>query len=235
MELGGNAPFIITADADIDAAVSGAMIARFRNGGQACTAANRFYVHEAVVDEFTDKFGLKVAALKTGPAVDPATQLGPLINQRAVDRVAALVESALATGARISHRGKTPQDTRGYFYAPTVLRDVSPDSLVVHEEIFGPVTPIVTWSHDTELLDMINASEFGLAAYVYSRDLQRAIDLGEAIDAGMVGINRGIVSDPSTPFGGVKQSGLGREGARIGLHAFQETQYFSIAWPEPCS
>lgn len=230
MELGGNAPFIVAEDADVDAAVAGAMIAKLRNGGQACTAANRFYVHESVVEEFADKFGREVAALTVGSANDPATQIGPLINQRAVDRVASLVESALASGARISHRGELPADAKGYFYAPTVLRDVPADAQIVHEEIFGPVAPIVTWSDDAELLDMVNASEFGLASYVYSRDLQRAMRLGEAIDAGMVGINRGIVSDPATPFGGVKQSGLGREGARVGLEAFQETQYFSIDW-----
>lgn len=232
MELGGNAPFVVADDADVDAAVAGALIAKLRNGGQACTAANRLYVHEAVVEEFTEKFGREVAALRVGAASEPATQIGPLINQRAVDRVASLVESALADGARITHRGDLPEDAKGYFYAPTVLRDVPADARIVREETFGPIAPIVTWSDDTELLGLVNASEFGLAAYVYSRDLQRALRLGEAIDAGMVGINRGIVSDPSTPFGGVKQSGLGREGARIGLEAFQETQYFSIAWPD---
>lgn len=232
MELGGNAPFVVADDADIDAAVEGALIAKLRNGGQACTAANRLYVHEVVVDEFTEKFGREVAALQVGSAAEPATQIGPLINQKAVDRVAALVDSAVAAGARITHRGTLPEDGKGYFYAPTVLRDVPADARIVHEEIFGPIAPIVTWSDDAELLDLVNDSEFGLAAYVYSRDLQRAMRLGEAIDAGMIGINRGIVSDPSTPFGGVKQSGLGREGARIGLEAFQETQYFSVAWPD---
>jgi len=233
MELGGNAPFIVADDADVDAAVAGALTAKLRNGGQACTAANRLYVHEAVVEEFTDKFGREVAALKVGSAAEPSTQIGPLINQKAVDRVTSLVESALASGARITHQGALPEDAKGYFYAPTVLRDVPADARIVHEETFGPIAPIVTWSDDAKLLDLVNATELGLAAYVYSRDLQRAMRLGEAIDAGMVGINRGIVSDPSTPFGGVKQSGLGREGARVGLEAFQETQYFSIAWPEP--
>ena len=232
MELGGNAPFVVTEDADIDAAVAGAMIAKLRNGGQACTAANRFYVHEAVAAEFADKFGREVAALSVGPASDPSTQIGPLISQTAVDRVVALVDSAVAAGARITHAAELPQDSKGYFYAPTVLCDVPADAQIVQEEIFGPIAPIVTWSSDTELLGMVNDSEFGLAAYVYSRDLQRALRIGEAIDAGMVGINRGIVSDPATPFGGVKQSGLGREGARVGLEAFQETQYLSVDWPE---
>lgn len=233
MELGGNAPFVVADDADVDAAVAGALIAKLRNGGQACTAANRFYLHEAVVEEFTEKFGREVAALTVGPAADLATQIGPLINQKAVDRITALVESALSGGARITHQGTLPEDTKGFFYPPTVLRDVPIDAQIVQEETFGPIAPIMTWSNDAELLGLVNASEFGLAAYVYSRDLQRAIGLAEAIDAGMVGINRGIVSDPATPFGGVKQSGLGREGARVGLEAFQETQYFSIAWPDP--
>jgi succinate-semialdehyde dehydrogenase/glutarate-semialdehyde dehydrogenase len=232
MELGGNAPFVVADDADVDAAVAGALVAKLRNGGQACTAANRFYVHASVVEEFTEKFGTAVAGLTVGPAADSATQIGPLISQKAVDRVAALVESALASGARVTHRGELPEGTKGYFYAPTVLRDVPTDAHLLQEETFGPIAPIVTWTDDAELLGLVNDSDFGLAAYVYSRDLQRAIRIGEAIDAGMIGINRGIVSDPATPFGGVKQSGLGREGARLGLEAFQETQYLSIAWPD---
>ncbi len=231
MELGGNAPFIVTDDADIDAAVAGALIAKLRNGGQACTAANRFYVHTAVIERFVERFGEEVEALVVGAAADPSTQIGPLINQKAVDRVTDLVEDARAVGARITHRAALPVDAKGYFYAPTVIRDVPADSPLVTEESFSPVAPIVTWTTEDELLAMVNASEFGLAAYVYSRDLQRAIRLAEATDAGMVGINRGIVSDPATPFGGVKQSGLGREGARAGMEAFQETQYFSIDWP----
>lgn len=230
MELGGNAPFVIMQDADIDAAVAGALIAKLRNGGQACTAANRFYVHSSVVDEFTDSFGRQSAALRVGPAVDPLSQIGPLISQKAVARVTALVESAVRAGARVTHRGEVPQDSAGYFYPPTVLRDVPADAQILGEEVFGPVAPIVTWSDDVELLRLINHSEFGLAAYVYSRDLQRAMKLAESMDAGMVGINRGVVSDPAAPFGGVKQSGLGREGARIGLEAFQEAQYLSVDW-----
>lgn len=230
MELGGNAPFIVTEDADIDAAVAGAMIAKLRNGGQACTAANRFYIHTSVANKFVEAFGRQVAALTVGSAADPATQVGPLINQRAVDRIADLVKSATDAGAGVSHCAALPANSEGYFYAPTVLRDVPADAQILREEIFGPVAPIVTWSSDAELLDMVNSSEFGLASYIYSRDLQRAMRLGEALDSGMVGINRGFVSDSSTPFGGVKQSGLGREGARAGLEAFQETQYFSIDW-----
>lgn len=230
MELGGNAPFVVAQDADIDAAVAGALIAKLRNGGQACTAANRFYVHSSVEREFVEKFGSKVAALRVGAAVDPSTEIGPLISRAAVERVSSLVDSAVAAGARITHRGVLPSGSPGHFYPPTVLCDVPADAQILSEEIFGPVAPVLTWTDDSELLDLVNGSEFGLAAYVFSRDLQRAIRLAESIDAGMVGINRGIVSDPATPFGGVKQSGLGREGARMGLEAFQETQYLSVDW-----
>ncbi|SDT57978.1 NAD-dependent succinate-semialdehyde dehydrogenase [Actinoplanes derwentensis] len=229
MELGGNAPFVVADDADLDAAVAGAMIAKFRNGGQACTAANRFYVHTAVRDEFVARFGAAVEKLTVGPAADGAA-IGPLISETALHRVTKSVDEAVAAGARISHRTTTP-DAPGWFYPPTVLVDVPADAPILQEEIFGPVAAITTWSTDEELLDLVNDSEYGLAAYVYSGDLLRALRLGEAIDAGMVGVNRGLVSDPSAPFGGVKQSGLGREGAREGLREFQETQYLSVDWP----
>jgi succinate-semialdehyde dehydrogenase / glutarate-semialdehyde dehydrogenase len=229
MELGGNAPFIVTADADLDAAVDGAMIAKFRNGGQACTAANRFYVHSAVIDEFTERFGTRVQALTVGAAHSGA-QLGPMISRRAVAGVEALVDEAVAGGAHVSHRADVAAST-GYFYPPTVLSGVRFDNAIVDREIFGPVAPIIEWSADDEVIDWANASEMGLAAYVYAGDLQRAMRMAEAIEAGMVGLNRGLVSDPAAPFGGVKQSGLGREGARRGLEEFQETQYFSLDWP----
>jgi succinate-semialdehyde dehydrogenase/glutarate-semialdehyde dehydrogenase len=229
MELGGNAPFVVTEDADLDAAVAGAMIAKFRNGGQACTAANRLYVHEQVADSFVERFGAAVEALTVGPAVDGAA-IGPLITAAARDRVRRTVEEAVAAGARISHRAAMP-DSAGHFYPPTVLVDVAPDAAIVQEEVFGPVAPVVTWSTDEELLALTNASEYGLAAYVFAGDLGRALCLGESIDAGMIGINRGLVSDPSAPFGGVKQSGLGREGATEGMREFQETQYLSVDWP----
>jgi succinate-semialdehyde dehydrogenase / glutarate-semialdehyde dehydrogenase len=231
MELGGNAPFVIAADADIDAAVSGAMVAKLRNGGQACTAANRFYVHADVVEEFTEKFGAAVAALTVGPAFDDGVQIGPVINRRALDDITEIVDKAVAAGARISHQAQRPASAVGYFYPPTVLRDVAPDAEILSTEIFGPVTPIVTWHDRDQLLAMVNGTEFGLASYVYSKDLLWALQLGEAIEAGMVGINRGVVSDPAAPFGGMKQSGLGREGAREGLREFEETQYFSVDWP----
>ncbi|TRW46151.1 NAD-dependent succinate-semialdehyde dehydrogenase [Georgenia yuyongxinii] len=231
MELGGNAPFVVAGDADVDAAVAGALVAKLRNGGQACTAANRLYVHADVVDEFTEKFGAAVAALTVGPALHEGTEIGPLINAKAVAGVTSLVDAAVAAGARVTHRAELPAGTEGgYFYAPTVLRDVPADAEILRTEIFGPVAPIATWRDDAELIEMVNDTEFGLAAYVYSRDLKWAMQTAEKIDAGMIGVNRGVVSDPATPFGGVKQSGLGREGAREGLREFQETQYLSIDW-----
>lgn len=229
MELGGNAPFIVTEDADLDAAVAGAMIAKFRNGGQACTAANRFYVHEAVASSFVARFGAAVEKLSVGAAEDGA-EIGPLISAQALRRVSRAVADAVADGARVSHQAATPS-LPGHFFPPTVLVDVAPGAAILQEEIFGPVAPIVTWTDEDDLLAQVNATEYGLAAYVFAGDLARAIRLGESVEAGMVGINRGLVSDPSAPFGGVKQSGLGREGARDGLREFQETHYLSVAWP----
>lgn len=228
MELGGNGPFIVTADADVDAAVDGAMIAKFRNGGQACTAANRLYVHEQVAADFTAALGARVEALTVGPAAE-GNDVGPLITARAVEGVRQLVDTSIAGGAEIAYQAKAT-DAAGHFYSPVVLTGVSPEAPVVTEEVFGPVAPIVTWSDREELLRQVNGSEYGLAAYVYAGDLGAALRLAEQLDAGMVGINRGVVSDPSAPFGGVKQSGIGREGARVGLEEFTETQYFSVAW-----
>jgi succinate-semialdehyde dehydrogenase/glutarate-semialdehyde dehydrogenase len=228
MELGGNAPFIVTEDADLDAAVAGAMIAKFRNGGQACTAANRFYVHAAVADEFVARFGALVEKLRVGAAADGA-DIGPLISAAALRRVSRVVQETVAAGARVSHQAALTGG-RGHFYPPTVLVDVPVGAAILRDEIFGPVAPIVTWTDEAELLREVNDTEFGLAAYVFAGDLRRAIRLGEAVEAGMVGINRGLVSDPSAPFGGMKQSGLGREGARHGLREFQETQYLSVDW-----
>ncbi|WP_317697916.1 aldehyde dehydrogenase family protein [Aeromicrobium sp. REDSEA-S32_B7] len=229
MELGGNAPFVVADDADLDAAVAGAMVAKFRGGGQACTAANRFYVHADVVDAFVERFGAEVEQLTVGPARSGAA-VGPLISAAAVETLADVVGDAVVAGARISHQAPVP-DAPGHFFAPTVLVDVPADAAILDHELFGPVAPIVTWRTDEELLALVNASEMGLASYVFSGDLQRAIRLGEAFDAGMVGVNRGLVSDPSAPFGGVKQSGLGREGAREGLAEYTETQYLSVDWP----
>ena len=228
MELGGNAPFVVAEDADLDAAVAGAMIAKFRNGGQACTAANRFYVHSAVATEFAAKLGAEIEKLAVGDATDGAA-IGPLISARQLAGARARLENAIAAGARVAAQASLP-DLPGHFLAPTLLVGVRPDAEVVTEELFAPIAPIVTWDDDEQLLAMVNESEYGLAAYLFSGDLKRAITLSERIDAGMVGVNRGLVSDPAAPFGGVKQSGLGREGAREGLLAFQETQYLSIDW-----
>ncbi|MFZ5848847.1 MAG: NAD-dependent succinate-semialdehyde dehydrogenase [Actinomycetota bacterium] len=230
MELGGNAPLIVAADADLDLAVAGTMIAKFRNGGQACTAANRIYVHARVLDDFVSGLGEKVEKLSVGAAADGAA-VGPLISAAAVERVTGVVDRAVELGARVTHRAALP-DLPGYFYPPTVLADVSAGAAIIEEEIFGPVAPIVTWHAEEDLLDQVNGTEYGLAAYVFAGDLGRALRLAERIEAGMVGINRGLVSDPAAPFGGMKQSGLGREGAREGLREFQETQFLSVAWPQ---
>ncbi len=231
MELGGNAPFIVAEDADLEAAVAGAMVAKFRNGGQACTAANRFYVHADVADEFVARFGAAIEALPVGAALGGDSQVGPLVSRTALDGVAARVDEAVAEGAVVAHRASIPAELEGYFYPPTLLTNVAADSPILGHEVFGPVAPVVTWTSDEQVLAWANDTEMGLAAYVYSGSLQRAMRLGEALDAGMVGINRGVVSDPSAPFGGVKQSGLGREGAREGLREYQETQYLSVDWP----
>jgi succinate-semialdehyde dehydrogenase / glutarate-semialdehyde dehydrogenase len=229
MELGGNAPFVVTEDADIPAAVEGALVAKYRNGGQACTAANRFYVHADVAEAFVARFGAAVEALRVGSAFEEGTQIGPMISARAREDLHGLVDAAVAAGAKVAHQAPVPD--RGHFFPPMVLTDVAPGSALLDNELFGPVAPVVVWTDEVDLLRQVNDTEYGLAAYVYAGELQRTIRLAEAIEAGMVGVNRGIVSDPSAPFGGVKQSGLGREGAREGIREFQETQYLSIDWP----
>lgn len=229
MELGGNAPFIVFDDADVAAAVDGAMVAKFRGGGQACTAANRFYVHSDVLEQFTAGLASRVETLSVGRAADGCA-IGPLISAAAVQRVQEAVDKVLQQGARVVAQSALP-DSPGYFFPPTVLADVPADADILREEIFAPVVCLVAWQDEDELLRWANDSEYGLAAYVYSGDLRRALRFGERLEAGMVGVNRGLVSDPAAPFGGVKQSGLGREGAREGLRAFQETQYLSVDWP----
>ena len=228
MELGGNAAFIVTADADIDAAVEGAMTAKFRGGGQACTAANRFFVHENVVDEFTAKFGEAVRTLKVGPALDLDNQIGPVISEKACSRINRLVEAAISDGAKVDFQGVIPKN--GWFYPPTILTNVPIGAEILKEEIFGPVAPIVSWTDETDMLAAVNDTEYGLAAYVYAGRMQDALCIGEQIETGMVGINRGIVSDPAAPFGGVKQSGIGREGAHVGIREYQETRMYSVNW-----
>ncbi|WP_150462241.1 NAD-dependent succinate-semialdehyde dehydrogenase [Nesterenkonia ebinurensis] len=230
MELGGNAPFIVTADADIPAAVEGAMVAKFRNSGQACTAANRFYVHAEVAEEFTARFGEKIAALSVG---DPATgaQIGPMIHDRAAADIRALLDSAVAEGATIAYQAAVPDDVATEaFVAPTLLTGVPADAGILKEEIFGPVAPVVVWEDEQELISWANDAEVGLSSYVFAGQLQNAMKIAERLEAGMVGVNRGIVSDPSAPFGGVKQAGIGREGGQWGIEEFTEPQYLSVQW-----
>jgi succinate-semialdehyde dehydrogenase / glutarate-semialdehyde dehydrogenase len=229
MELGGNAPFIIFEDADIDAAVDGAMVAKMRNGGEACTAANRFYVHEAVADEFTSAFGRRLAALKVGPGLNEDTELGPLVNEPARAKVAGLVESAAGSGGKVVLGGRAPEG-KGYFYEATLIDSVPETSPILDAEIFGPVAPVVRFTDEADAIRWANNTEYGLVSYVYTRDLRRGLRVSEALEAGMIGLNRGVVSDPAAPFGGVKQSGLGREGAHEGLLEFTETKYIATDW-----
>lgn len=227
MELGGNAPFVVLADADVDAAVAGAMVAKMRNGGSACTSANRFLVAREVVAEFTDKFAAAMGALRMGPGLAPESQLGALVSPRERDKVAALVDAAIAAGARAVVGGRTPSGP-GAFYPATVLTDVAPDADILEHEIFGPVAPIVTVDSDAQAIALANNTDYGLISYVYSGELGRALRAAEAIESGMVALNRGVISDPAAPFGGVKLSGLGREGGFDGIGEFLETKYIGF-------
>jgi succinate-semialdehyde dehydrogenase/glutarate-semialdehyde dehydrogenase len=200
-----------------------------RNGGEACTAANRFYVHESVADEFAAKLAKRLAAVRVGPGLEDGVELGPLVNADTRDKVAALVDSATGDGGRVVLGGHAP-DRAGYFYEATVLDDVPPDAGILSQEIFGPVAPIVRFSDQAQAIALANSTEYGLVSYLYSTDLRRALQVAEALEAGMVGINRGVVSDPAAPFGGVKQSGLGREGGHDGLLEFTETKYIAVDW-----
>lgn len=229
MELGGNAPFLVFSDADIDEAVEGAMIAKMRNGGEACTAANRFYVQRSVANEFAEKFAARMAALVVDDGVKATTNCGPLVNAGSVEKVASLVNDAVSKGARILTGGKSP-DRIGHFYEPTVLVDVAPNADLLSEEIFGPVAPIVVFDDEDEAVTLANNTEYGLVAYVYTRDLAKGLRVSERIESGMIALNRGLVSDPAAPFGGVKQSGLGREGAHHGMLEFMEAKYISTSW-----
>jgi succinate-semialdehyde dehydrogenase / glutarate-semialdehyde dehydrogenase len=229
MELGGNAPFLVFADADLDAAVDGAMIAKMRNAGEACTAANRFYVESAVADEFGRRLAERMAAMSVGPTTETDNQVGPLINAEAVDKVAALVADALGRGAR-TLVGATCPDGPGFYYPPTVLADVSSESEILAEEIFGPVAPIVRIDDERQAVTLANATEYGLVAYVYTGDLARGLRVSETLEVGMVGLNRGLVSDPAAPFGGVKQSGIGREGGHEGVLDYLESKYIAVTW-----
>ncbi|PTA42907.1 NAD-dependent succinate-semialdehyde dehydrogenase [Micromonospora sp. RP3T] len=227
MELGGNAPFILFEDADVDAAVEGAMVAKMRNMGEACTAANRFLVHADVAQEFAEKLATRMGKLVVGRGQDAGVDVGPLIEEKAVRSVDQLVTDAVHDGARVLTGGTAP-DGPGFFYRPTVLIDVHPESEINSREIFGPVAPIVTFTTEEEAVARANATEYGLAAYVYTRDLSRAIRMAESLECGMVGINSGLISNAAAPFGGVKASGFGREGGFEGIEEYLETTYVAL-------
>lgn len=229
MELGGNAPFLVLADADVDSAIAGAMIAKMRNGGEACTAANRFYVHESIADAFAQSFAAAMSSLAVGPGYVEGTELGPLVNEPTRTKVHELVVQARDRGAKVL-TGGTVSERPGFYYPPTVLDQVPPDSTLLQEELFGPVAPIVRFEHLDDAITMANATDFGLISYVYTANLSDGLRVAEALESGMVGLNRGVVSDPSAPFGGVKLSGIGREGGHEGMLDYTETKYIAAAW-----
>jgi len=229
MELGGNAPLIVFEDADLDVAVTGAMLAKMRNLGEACTAANRFYIHEAVADAFATKFTAAMAKLKVGNGLEDGVDVGPLVNADTRDKVAGFVDDAVGKGAKLLLGGVRPNGP-GYFYPPTVLSHVPADAACLRDEIFGPVAALQTFTDEADVIARANDTEYGLVAYVFTENMKRGLRVCEALDFGMVGLNRGLVSDPAAPFGGTKQSGLGREGGHEGMKEFMETQYISANW-----
>ncbi len=226
MELGGNAPFLVLEGANVDNAVAGAMIAKMRNGGAACTAANRFYVHASVADEFASKFSTALSALKIGPGIDPANDLGAMVSDKEAAKILALVEQAAAEGGDVITTASAP--VSGAFVAPAVVRGIEHGSILTREEIFGPIEPIVTFESTDDAVRMANDTEYGLISYVYAADAGTGIKIARRMESGMVAINRGVASDPAAPFGGMKQSGLGREGGFHGIHEFLEPQYFAV-------
>jgi succinate-semialdehyde dehydrogenase/glutarate-semialdehyde dehydrogenase len=228
MELGGNAPFVVFDDADVDAAVEGALLAKMRNVGEACTSANRFHVAGGVTDEFTKKLAEKMGALKVGRGTEEGVEVGPLIDDDQRSKVSELVEDALGKGATAVVGGHA-RDGAGYFYDPTVLADIPQDARLLKEEIFGPVAPIATFDDEDEAIASANDTELGLVAYVYTRDLGRAFRVCEGLETGMVGLNQGVVSNAAAPFGGVKQSGFGREGGKEGIEEYLETKYIAMS------
>ena len=228
MELGGNAPFLVFEDADLDAALDGAMVAKMRNIGEACTAANRFHVHESLAEEFATRLAERMGALRVGRGTEPEVDVGPLIDSAQREKVSEIVADARDRGARVLVGGDAI-DGRGYFFEPTVLAQVPAGARALAEEIFGPVAPIATFATDEEALAAANGTEFGLVAYVYTRDLERAFRVCEGIETGMVGLNQGVVSNPAAPFGGVKQSGFGREGGFEGIGEYLETKYVAMS------
>jgi succinate-semialdehyde dehydrogenase/glutarate-semialdehyde dehydrogenase len=227
LELGGNAPFIVCQDADLDLAVEGAMQAKMRNMGEACTAANRLYVHRSVAEEFARRLAERMGALVIGRGTEPGVEVGPLIDAAGRDKVGELVGQAVDGGAKALVGGE-PVAGDGYFYPPTVLVDVPADARMLHEEIFGPVAPIIPFTEEDEVVAAANATEYGLVSYLFTENLARAFRLSERLDTGMIGLNKGVVSNPAAPFGGVKQSGLGREGGRVGIDEFLETRYLAM-------
>ncbi|AZO16495.1 NAD-dependent succinate-semialdehyde dehydrogenase [Mesorhizobium sp. M2A.F.Ca.ET.043.05.1.1] len=228
MELGGNAPFIVLDDADLEAALDGAMIAKMRNAGEACTAANRLYVQAGIHDAFAEGLRKRMAALAIGPGTDSETECGPMITRKAVDKIDRLVQDAVARGAKILCGGAVAEG-RGFFYPPTVLSDVPADAAMAHEEIFGPVAPISRFEDEAEVIAKANDTEYGLAAYIYTRDLAKGMRMASKIESGMIALNRGLMSDPAAPFGGIKQSGLGREGGqKHGIAEFMEAKYIAV-------
>jgi len=227
MELGGNAPFVVFDDADVDAAVEGAMLAKMRNGGEACTAANRLYVASDLLDDFTDKFIKKMGEMTLGDGLDPSTKLGPLVNPKQVASVQELVNDAVEKGAKVAVGGQAPGGP-GNFYPATVLTDVPPNARILKEEVFGPVAPIVGFDTEEQGVAAANDTEYGLAAYIYTESLDRALRVAESIQAGMVGVNRGVISDPAAPFGGVKESGFGREGGFEGIEEYLDVKYIAL-------
>ena len=229
MELGGNAPFLVLKDADVGAAVAGAMIAKMRNGGEACTAANRFYAHAKVYEEFISKFAAAMEALKVGPGLEPGVQLGPMVNAQAVKDIDRLVQDATGKGAKVLTGGR-PTAGVGYYYPPTVLSHVPANANILKEEVFGPVAPVVSFNDEQEAIELANDTEYGLVSYLYTKDLARGMAIAEQLEAGMIGLNRGLVSDPAAPFGGIKQSGLGREGSYEGMMEYMEKKYVAVEW-----
>ena len=227
MELGGNAPFLVFADADLDAAVEGAMIAKMRNNGESCVAANRFHVAAEVADDFSRRLAERMGALRVGHGADEGVQVGPLINEEQRGKVEELVSDAIDAGAK-ALTGGSRVDGRGYFYPPTVLSGVAPPARILREEVFGPVAPVTTFDSDDEAIEQANATEFGLVAYVFTGDLRRALRVVEGIETGMVGLNRGLVSNAAAPFGGIKHSGFGREGGSEGIEEYLATKYIAI-------
>jgi succinate-semialdehyde dehydrogenase/glutarate-semialdehyde dehydrogenase len=229
MELGGNAPFLVFADADLERAVDDAMIAKMRNGGEACTAANRFYVEESVADEFARRLTARMSALRVGPGLEAGTEIGPMVNLDAVEKIQELVDGAVAAGARVATGGSRP-DRPGFYYEPTVLLDVPETAGILDEEIFGPVAPVVTFRDEDEAVRLANDTEYGLVCYVHTGDLARGMRVSERLESGMIGLNRGLVSDPAAPFGGTKQSGVGREGGHDGMLDYLESKYVAVQW-----